>query len=63
MTFAFYFFGDLFLLTQAFIMKNLNILLGSILSITMINAHADQKKDIVTLQNSLLVVQNPCCRR
>merc|ERR1711943_173654 len=35
-------------LTQAFIMKNLKTyLLGSILSITMINAHADQKKDIV----------------
>merc|ERR1711939_686225 len=35
-------------LTQAFIMKNLkSYLLGSILSITMINAHADQKKDIV----------------
>merc|ERR1712025_1095339 len=38
-------------LTQAFIMKNLKTyLLGSILSITMINAHADhhgKKKDIV----------------
>ena len=49
MTFAFLFFlGTYLLLTQAFIMKNLKTyLLGSILSITMINAHADQKKDIV----------------
>ena len=49
MTFAFLFFlGTYLLLTQAFIMKNLRTyLLGSILSITMINAHADQKKDIV----------------
>ena len=49
MTFAFLFFlGICLLLTQAFIMKNLKTyLLGSILSITMINAHADQKKDIV----------------
>ena len=52
MTFAFYFFlGINLLLTQAFIMKNLKTyLLGSILSITMINAHADhhgKKKDIV----------------
>ena len=49
MTFAFLFFLGIFLvLTQAFIMKNLkSYLLGSILSITMINAHADQKKDIV----------------
>merc|ERR1712100_182714 len=35
-------------LKQAFIMKNIKTyLLGSILSITMFNAHADQKKDIV----------------
>ena len=49
MTFAFLFFlGICLLLTQALIMKNLKTyLLGSILSITMINAHADQKKDIV----------------
>ena len=49
MAFAFLFFwGICLLLTQAFIMKNLKTyLLGSILSITMINAHADQKKDIV----------------
>ena len=52
MTFAFLFFlGICLLLTQAFIIKNLKTyLLGSILSITMINAHADhhgKKKDIV----------------
>ena len=52
MTFAFLFFLWIcLLLTQAFIMKNLKTyLLGSILSITMINAHADhhgKKKDIV----------------
>ena len=52
MTFAFLFFLVIcLLLTQAFIMKNLKTyLLGSILSITMINAHADhhgKKKDIV----------------
>ena len=49
MTFAFLFFlGICFSLTQAFIMKNLKTyLLGAFLSITMINAHADQKKDIV----------------
>ena len=52
MTFAFLFFlGICLFLTQAFIMKNLKTyLLGSILSITMINAHADhhgKKKDIV----------------